>query len=681
MQIGMNIAPMTRTKDHYSEDALEKKYDLHLLKRLLPFIGKYRFFFFAAILLITIITIFELSLPYITKIAIDRYIVPGERSRITASRPHRSGIPDTERMFHVRSDQEGIMTIVQKYPGLFTINGETVTIPFQNLDRLSPTDLVTLRKRDIDGVILTAIALTGIVILNFFLNFIQTILMEYTSQMIMHDLRMALYQHMQHLSISYYTRNPVGRLVTRATNDTQNLHEMFTSVITFVFKDLFLLIGITAVLFSINFQLAIISLLSLPVVLLTAYKFADMAREIFRTLRVKLAEINSRFSETIQGMQVIQLFLKEEQNYKRFKKLNRDNYVAGMEQVRIFAVFMPVAELLGSITIALVIFYGGGHVLSEAITLGALVAFISYMKMFFRPIRDIAEKFSILQNSMSSAERIFQIFDNNTHDPEPEPKDQKPMPQTIQALSFQDVSFSYFPNEPILSHISFQVTKGETIAVVGPTGAGKTSLINLIVRFYDPIEGAVHINGTDIRAFSIKALRKKIALVSQDPFLFSGSLRENISNDLNFDEAALRTILEAANLSDLVGKMTNGLDTPLSEGGASLSSGERQLISIARALSKNPDLIIFDEATSYIDSGSEILIQKAVSRLLTDRTAIIIAHRLATAKKADRIYVLKEGRFIEQGSHDELMEKKGYYCRLSLLNTLKTEGRESLIVS
>ncbi|MBU0996062.1 MAG: ABC transporter ATP-binding protein/permease [Proteobacteria bacterium] len=658
---------MNQMADHYSEDALAKKYDLKLLKRILPFIGKYRFFFFTAILMITMITILELSLPYITKIAIDRYIVPGKTSFIFKN--NQKNKDETERIFHGRSDQDGVMRIAEKYPDLFMVDDESVNIPFRKLGMLSGDDLAILRKKDIDGMTIMAGILLGIVILNFFLNFIQTVLMEYTGQMIMHDLRMSLYQHMQHLSMSYYTKNPVGRLVTRTTNDIQNLHEMFTSIITFVFKDLFLLIGITTVLFSINAELAVISFLALPVVLFTAYKFADIARDIFRVLRIKLAEINTRFSETIHGMQVLQLFLKEKDNYMRFKQLNRDNYLAGMQQVRLFAIFMPIIELMGSVTIALVIFYGGGHVVSKAITLGALVAFISYMKLFFRPIRDIAEKFNILQNALASAERIFQIFDNKNHIPEPIPDERHPMPEVIKELSFNDVSFSYFPGEPVLKHISFKVKKGETIAIVGPTGTGKTSLINLVIRLYDPQKGAILINDLDIQSFPVKDLRKKISLVSQDPFLFSGSLRENIASDQTLSSEEYDKILEVSNCASLVQKLPKGLDTPLSEGGTSISSGERQLISIARAISRNPDLIIFDEATSYIDSGSEELVQNAISRLMKDRTAIIIAHRLATAKKADKIYVLKDGRFIESGPHDDLMRKKGFYYKLSQMTS------------
>ena len=664
---------MNHTTDQYSEDTLGKKYDIKLLGRILPYVGPYRFYFLTAIALIILITLLELSLPYITKIAIDRYIVPGKNSEATAQ-----GVSgDTpERMLRISTDTKEVKRIVDKYPELLSEENGSVLIAYSQLEKLEKKDLLILRKHDLTGITYTALILISIVIVNFLLNFLQTIIMEYTGQMVMHDLRMGLFDHMQHLSVSYFTKNPVGRLVTRATNDIQNLHEMFTSIITFLFKDVFLLVGITVVLISINPGLSLIAFIALPVVMLTAYKFADMARTIFRVLRVKLAEINTRFSETIQGMRIIQLFLKERDNYIRFKALNRENYVAGMEQVRLFAVFMPLIELMGAMTIALVIYYGGLHVLSKTITLGALVAFISYMRMFFRPIRDIAEKFNILQNSMSSMERIFQILDNQSRI-QPVVKDDAPAsPRRFQTLTFDQVSFGYTPSEPILSDISFTIGKGDTIAIVGPTGAGKTSLINLIVRFYDPTTGAVLVNDTDIRRFDLKALREKIALVSQDPFLFSGSLRENISGAHHMTEQAYGTILETANCTELIKRLPEGLDTRLTEGGASLSSGERQLISIARAVSKNPELIIFDEATSYIDSGSEALIQQAIFGLMQHRTAIIIAHRLATARKADVIYVMKQGRFIESGSHNELMLKKGFYYKLSRMASL-TNGKET----
>lgn len=653
--------------DYHSEEELGKQYDLRLFKRLLPYVWKYIFYFAGAVFLIILITLLDISIPYITKIAIDNYIVPQKH----AARPDISGEKDKKtRFLTVDTSENDILSIVKKYPALFEVqNGET-KIAYESIDKILKEDLKKLRRKDMEGVTYIALSLLAIVILIFGLNFVQVILMEYTGQKIMHDLRLDLYNHIQSLSISYYNKNPVGRIVTRATNDIQNLHEMFTSIITFVFKDLFLLLGITIVLLSINVKLALVSLLAIPIVFYTAFKFGNIARQVFRTLRVKLAEINSRFSETIEGIKVIQLFNQEKKNYTSFKELNREYYDAGMAQVNVFAVFMPIIEIMGSITVAIILFYGGGKVLSQAITLGALVAFISYMRMFFRPIRDIAEKFNILQNSLSSAERIFQILDDQNQIPEPSKERAKTIPQKIEQIKFNNISFSYIPGEPVLNDISFEVNAGQNVAIVGPTGSGKTTLINLLIRFYDPAKGNIKLNGTDIRSFPLEELRSKIALVTQDPFLFSSTIRENIEmRTENLPDEKLRSILEASNCLPLVQKLPNGIDSALSEGGTSISSGERQLISIARAISKNPELIIFDEATSYIDSGTEQLIQNAMDKLMVGRTSIIIAHRLATARGANRIYALKKGKFIESGTHEELMYQKGFYYKLNQMKS------------
>jgi ATP-binding cassette subfamily B protein len=444
---------------------------------------------------------------------------------------------------------------------------------------------------------------------------------------------------------------------------------MFTSVITFVFKDLFLLVGIAAVLLSIDWKLALVSFTVIPFVLWAAFVFAHHARDAFRTLKIKLAEINTRFSETIGGVKVIQAFGQEKRNYRRFKTLNHENYEAGMRQIHVFAIFMPVIELLGSIAIAIVIFYGGGGVLGGGITLGALVAFISYMKMFFRPIRDIAEKYNIMQNAMASAERIFLILDSRDRISSPPTDKAVAPPSRIDSLAFEGVSFEYLSGESVLKEISFSVRAGESVAVVGPTGAGKTSLINLITRFYDPRDGRVLINGQDIRHMELSALRSRIALVTQDPFLFSGTVRANIQPvEAPLSDADMASVLGAANCEALVDRLPKGLDTELSEGGASISSGERQLLSIARAFARDPDLILLDEATSYIDSETEYHIQEALWNLMRDRTAILVAHRLSTARQADRILVIHRGRIIESGSHDALMAAGGFYCRLHQLN-------------
>jgi ATP-binding cassette subfamily B protein len=345
-----------------------------------------------------------------------------------------------------------------------------------------------------------------------------------------------------------------------------------------------------------------------------------------------------------------------------------------MRQIHVLAVFLPLIEILGVVAVALVIWYGGGRVLTGSLSLGALVAFISYIRMFFRPIRDLAEKYNILQNAMASAERIFLILDSQDRLEWPAAQKgiDRPGWQRIKTIEFENVGFSYVGDETILNSINFSIQAGETVAVVGPTGAGKTTLINLIPRFYDATTGRVLINNRDIRGFEASALRSKIALVMQDPFLFSGTIRENIFQDnLNLTRAQEQSVLEASNCKSLIDRLEHGLDTTLTEGGASISSGERQLISIARAFARNPQLILFDEATSYIDSPTELKIQQALEKLMHNRTSLVVAHRLSTVRNADRIIVLNRGRIIETGHHADLMQQKGFYFRMHQLQSDK----------
>jgi ATP-binding cassette subfamily B multidrug efflux pump len=650
---------------YFEETRLGKPYDVKLLKRLLPFVHPYKLLILWSIFLVIGITALDLALPYVTKVAIDRYIVP-QTTDAAGADTRTDGIRKRYLSADLKNPRQ--RDIVQKYSALFQIEGQTALISFDKLARLEKSDLKMLRRKDFDGLGKMAAVFLAIVFLNFILNFTQKMIMEYSGHMIMHDLRMKLFTHVQDLAIEFFTRNPVGRLVTRVTNDVQNMHELFTSIISLVFKDCFLLVGIASVMLVLNWKLALVSFTVLPMVIYASAKFSVKARDVFRTLRIKIAEINTRFAETIEGIGVIQLLAQESKNYKKFKQLNHENYLAGMRQIHVLALFMPIIELLGVIAAALVIFYGGSRVLNEALSLGTLVAFISYIRMFFRPIRDLAEKYSILQNAMSSAERIVLILDTKNTLPKTHLQISPPILDGIQEIRLEDVSFSYIGDEKVLKNISLQIKAGETVAVVGPTGAGKTSLVNLIPRFYDPTSGRILINDIDIRKFDSAVFRDKMALVMQEPFLFSATIRENIvdqAHHMTVTEETLQEIIEAANCRTLIQRLPDGLETVLTGGGTSISSGERQLISIARAFARNPQLILFDEATSYIDSQTELWIQQALEKLMKNRTAMIIAHRLSTVRHADRIIVLNRGRIIETGTHAELMDRQGFYYRLS----------------
>ncbi|MGD8290846.1 MAG: ABC transporter ATP-binding protein [Desulfobacterales bacterium] len=663
---------MQHDHGYFEESKLGKTYDVKLLKRLSPFTRPYRLMLFGSIALVLLITCLDLALPYVTKIAIDRHIVP----MITASAAGKD--IDTEsrkRVIRVDLSDSRQRALVEANKELFIIDDDSAQISYSQLPGMKKSDLSVLRKHDIKGLTAISVVFIVLVITNFLLSFGQKMIMEYTGLMIMHDLRMKLFGHIQNLSLAYFTRNPVGRLVTRTTNDIQNMHELFTSVISMFFKDLSLLFGIAVVMLVINWKLALVSFIVLPAVLYASINFSKRARDIFRELRVKVAQINTRFSETVGGIRVVQLFQQELNNYRNFKELNHANYLAGMKQIHVLAVFMPLIEVLAVVAVALVIFYGGGQVLAGSVSLGALVAFISYIRMFFRPIRDLAEKYNILQNAMASAERIFLILDSREVLARPAVKGASGVIdlQRIEQIRFDDVCFSYVDGEKILQNISFSINAGETVAVVGPTGAGKTSLINLIPRFYDPTSGQVLINGLNLKDLDASSFLSHLALVMQDPFLFSGTIRQNIfQGDLSLTPSQEQFIIDASNCRPLIDRLPDGLDTVLSEGGSSISSGERQLISIARAFARNPQLILFDEATSYIDSSTELAIQQAVETLMKNRTSLVVAHRLSTVRNAHRIIVLNRGRIIETGDHVELMQRKGFYHKLHQLQNART---------
>ncbi|BBO74310.1 lipid A ABC transporter permease/ATP-binding protein [Desulfosarcina widdelii] len=641
------------------EKRLGKSYDWKLLRRMFSYTTPHRAKLALSVVLVVAITLLELSVPYITKEIIDRHIVP--RERISDGRDAAAKKP-VQRL-RVDINDPVVAKVVRQRPELFRVEDGSATIGLKDLTHLDRSSLSRLRHEDFSGLLRIALLFLAVVVSIFGFTFAQNLIMELAGHRIMHDLRVTLYGHIQNMPLGFFNRNPVARLVTRVTNDIQNMHELFTSIISMVFKDMFLLVGIAVVLVAMDWRLALLSFVVTPAVVATTFGFSRRVRDVFRELRIKVAEINTRFSETIAGIKVIQTFGREKENFDAFRQTNHENYLMGMRQINIFAVFMPVIEMLGVTAIAIVIYYGGGHVLDRTVSIGALAAFIVYMRMFFRPIRDLAEKYNILQNALASAERIFLLLDTapgNGADLQ-----RSPIKGPLDRIRFDSVSLAYTPGEPVLKNIDLTIDAGKTIAVVGATGSGKTSLVNLMVRFYDPTAGRLLFNGIDGLRIAPEALRRRIALVMQDPFLFTGTLKDNIffaANGLTDEQQA--TILETSRCKELVDRFPDGLDTRITEGGASLSSGERQLISVARAFSMDPEMIILDEATSYVDSHTEVHLQQAIANLMRGRTCVVVAHRLTTARSADRIVVLNKGVMVESGSHSDLMEKRGTYYRL-----------------
>lgn len=595
------------------EKELREQKDLHILQRFMPLLKAQFMPLLLSVFLMLILAGLDLAVPWVTKMAVDRYIVPSYSQESPLSQEISQ--PDTE------------------------------------IQPLQPRMRGTLQA----GILLLFLALA-----RFVFSLIQVLIMELAGQRMMHDLRLKIYAHIQSLPIAYFSRNPVGRLVTRVTNDIQNMQEMFTTIITFALRDLLTIIGIVIILLVMDPILALILFLIGPFLAFTVRIFSRKSRDVFRRLRVQTAEINSRFSEAVSGIKVIQLFTREEDIIDDFKGLNHENFLAGLQQIKLFGLFMPLLDILSSAALALIIYYGGGRVLSQAMTLGTLIAFISYSKMFFRPLRDIAEKHNILQNSLSSGERLAEILDQ-----QPEATAEGAEIKQIETLTFANVAFSYLPDEPLLREISFTLKRGQSLAIVGPTGSGKTSLINLIARFYEPQEGQISVNKIPLTQINPITLRRHLAVVSQDPYLFSGTLRENIlpPDCDKIGSKEMQKIIRQAHLGEVVNRLPQGLDTQVSQGGASLSSGERQLVSIARAIAHQPDLIIFDEATSYVDTEAEEKIRQAIATLQKNRASITIAHRLRSAMTADHILVLIDGQITEAGNHAELIAEKGFYYR------------------
>ena len=597
---------MSRNDYKSEEEVLGKAYDSKLMKRLLGYIKPYKKYVIFAILLNIIVAALGPVRPYLTKIAVDDYIV--------------------------NSDYTGLLYI--------------------------------------------ALALFASLLLQSFIQYFLTYYTQYLGQRTLYDLRTQIFNHIQKLALKFFDRTPIGRIVTRATNDVEALGELFSSGIVMVFSDVFIIIWILGFMFFMDVKLSLVTLSVLPVLIYGTFLFRRKVRESYRDVRLHLARLNSYMQEHVTGMSAVHIFHKEEDEIKKFSNINNDYRTANIKSIFYYAIFFPSVELLSAVAVGMIIWYGGGEIVQGSLTIGVLFAFIQYTEMFFRPIRDLSEKYNIMQTAMASSERIFKLLDNETFIKNPD--NPIKLGKVKGSIDFKNVWFAYNNDDYVLKDISFSINPGETIAIVGHTGAGKTSIINILTRFYDINKGKILVDGIDIEKLDKKELRKHISSVLQDVFLFSGNIESNIN--LDKEEISLEKVIEAAKIvgaDEFVKNLPAKYDEEVKERGATLSVGQKQLISFARALAYDPQILILDEATSSVDTETEQLIQKAIEKLLVGRTAIVIAHRLSTIQNADKIIVLHKGEIREAGNHQELLAKRGIYYKLYQLQYKDQEVSDS----
>ncbi|HUG43968.1 MAG TPA: ABC transporter ATP-binding protein [Acidobacteriota bacterium] len=520
-----------------------------------------------------------------------------------------------------------------------------------------------IQAGDLDGLLWIAILFLSVLLFQFLVSYAQTYLTNWTGQKIMYDLRTEIFAHLQKLHVGFFDRTPVGRLITRLTNDVDALNELFTSGVVSIFGDVVSLAGIVIALLYLDWRLALITFSVIPLLFIATMIFKAKVRGSYRRVRTTLARMNSFLQENIVGMSVVQLFTQEDRQYQRFQRRNQDHLEANLDSILYYAVYYPVINLIGALSIALIVWYGGLRHLDGTLTLGVLVAFIQYSERFYKPISDLSEKFNILQSAMASSERIFKLLDTAPQIL----RDASParLSEIQGAVEFRGVDFAYDSSAPVLKNINLKISAGEKVAVVGATGAGKTTLINLLCRFYDTVGGSVRIDGVDVRRMDLEQLRQAVAVVLQDVFLFSGTIEENIRLWRRpVPPHSVRAAAEQVHAHRFIEDLPEGYAAQVAERGSSLSVGQRQLLAFARALAHDPKILILDEATSSVDTETEMLIQDALQRLLADRTAIVIAHRLSTIQNCDRIVVLHKGEIHEEGTHQQLLRQKGIYFRL-----------------
>ncbi len=639
------------------EEVLGKAYDSRLMRRLLTYLRPYGWQVGIALTAIILKSFADVLGPYLVKVAVDRYLAP----------------------------TPGAMSGIWNW----------------------------LDPRPLKGIAQISGIYFGLLIFTFVLEFLQTYFMQWTGQKVMFDLRSQIFRHLQRMHVGFYDKNPVGRLVTRVTTDVDALNEMFTSGVVSIFEDFFVLAGIVAIMLCMNWKLALITFAVLPLIVVATKIFRDKVRDSYRRIRVAIARINSYLQEHVSGMVVLQLFNRERKAYKRFSEINRSHMDAYKDAILAYALYYPAVDFFSAIAIACVIWYGGQdvmraivsksvsiqfdpqhlisfHLVATAASLGVLIAFTQYSMRFFRPIMDFSEKYNILQSAMAASERIFKLLDAKVEVVSPALTKK---PQGLGRIEFDHVWFAYRDvaesKEPeasnghgglsssqsskieaaqpdwVLRDVTFAIEPGETVAVVGHTGAGKTTLISLLMRFYDVQKGAIRMDGVDLREMDLADLRGRFGVVLQDPFLFTGTIGGNIRlGTERIQDAHVQQAAEDVNLAEFIRELPKGFDEEVRERGSTLSTGQKQLISFARALAHEPKILILDEATSSVDTETEFRVRDALARMVEGRTSLIIAHRLSTIQRADKIIVMHKGQVREMGTHQELLANRGIYYKL-----------------